>query len=289
MSHVSAARPPIGFTTSLNTAPPGADNFSERFGVIMHSLSDSTTTSAAAGTSSTAADVGRIGSHRRDAAGGGRPGGSGPSSRGSRDGVPMWLWWSIGGLVVVIALSWVLSEFGEDAPDSSGLTSGATTDSTDTVEEEPPPTTESNEPTETTVATTIETTVDTADRPGEEEEEEPAEQATINEELDLDPITFEVSSITTQGQDVLDQAADYLAANPDVTVEIAGHTDSDGDNATNLALSQARADAVKSYLEDKGIDGSRMTAIGYGEDQPIASNDTDEGKAQNRRIEFVIE
>ena len=124
-----------------------------------------------------------------------------------------------------------------------------------------------------------------------ETDEENAEPETINDELSLDPITFEVSSarITAEGQTVLDQAADYLNANVDVNVEIAGHTDADGDEAANLALSQARAESVKAYLEGKGIDGNRMTPKGYGEAQPVASNDTPEGKAQNRRIEFVIQ
>ncbi len=117
-----------------------------------------------------------------------------------------------------------------------------------------------------------------------------AEPPTINEELSLDPITFEVlsSTITGEGRAVLDQAAEYLTANPDITVEIAGHTDSDGDEQANLRLSQARAESVKAYLEGRGVDGARMIPMGYGETRPVAPNDTTDGKARNRRIEFVI-
>ena len=114
--------------------------------------------------------------------------------------------------------------------------------------------------------------------------------ATINAALDLDPITFDVNSanITAEGTAVLDQAAEYLATNADVEVEIAGHTDSDGDDASNQTLSQARAESVLAYLEGQGIDAARMTPVGYGENDPIADNATAEGKAENRRIEFRI-
>ncbi len=132
---------------------------------------------------------------------------------------------------------------------------------------------------------------DPTGNPDQADDETDDEPATINEELSLDPITFEVSSatITADGQAVLDEAASYLDANPAVTVEIAGHTDADGEAAANVRLSQARAESVKAYLMDKGIDGERMTPIGYGEEQPIADNGTVEGKARNRRIEFVIQ
>ena len=88
---------------------------------------------------------------------------------------------------------------------------------------------------------------------------------------------------------MLDEAAAYLASHPDVTVEIAGHTDSDGESAENITLSQDRADVVKAYLEDQGIDGSRLVPVGYGETEPVASNETEAGKARNRRIEFIIQ
>ncbi len=113
---------------------------------------------------------------------------------------------------------------------------------------------------------------------------------TINELLDLDPVTFRVSSarITDEGILVLDDAAEFLEANPDVEIEIGGHTDDDGAEAENLDLSQRRAESVKAYLESQGIDGDRMETKGYGESQPKVTNTSASAKAENRRIEFTI-
>jgi len=69
---------------------------------------------------------------------------------------------------------------------------------------------------------------------------------------------------------------------------VAGHTDSRGTDKYNLGLSDRRAAVVRDYLISKGIDADRMTSAGYGEARPIASNDTDAGRAQNRRTELVI-
>src|SRR5690606_35723062 len=77
--------------------------------------------------------------------------------------------------------------------------------------------------------------------------------------------------------------------NPQVLkVSIEGHTDSDGEDAYNKTLSDQRAKAVMKYLVDKKVAADRLSAVGYGESKPIASNDTDEGKAKNRRVEFHI-
>lgn len=86
----------------------------------------------------------------------------------------------------------------------------------------------------------------------------------------------------------LNELVEYLKLKKDVKIEIAGHTDSDGDDASNQILSQKRADEVKSYLISKGISGDRITAKGYGESKPIGDNNTSEGKAQNRRTEIKI-
>ncbi len=131
----------------------------------------------------------------------------------------------------------------------------------------------------------------TSGAPAPEDDDQPGDDPTINELLDLEPITFAVNSaeLTAEGRAVLDEAVEYFAANPDVVVEIGGHTDADGDDASNLTLSQDRADAVLAYLADQGVDESRMTAVGYGETEPVAPNDTDENKARNRRIEFVVQ
>ena len=85
---------------------------------------------------------------------------------------------------------------------------------------------------------------------------------------------------------VLDQVARVLADNPDVRIEISGHTDNVGGRAYNERLSHARAESVLNYMVSKGIPRARLQARGMGMSRPVASNDTEEGRAQNRRIEF---
>lgn len=89
---------------------------------------------------------------------------------------------------------------------------------------------------------------------------------------------------------VLDEVANVLLRNPDIKLlQIEGHTDSQGSDSYNLRLSQRRADAVKRYLmENHGLRDERLTAVGYGEEKPIAPNDTADGRGRNRRVEFVI-
>jgi len=87
---------------------------------------------------------------------------------------------------------------------------------------------------------------------------------------------------------LLDEVAQALKDNSTLNVEIQGHTDSQGRDKTNLKLSQRRADSVRNYLIKKGITSDRMTAKGYGATVPIADNRTTDGRAQNRRVEFVI-
>jgi OmpA-OmpF porin, OOP family len=84
--------------------------------------------------------------------------------------------------------------------------------------------------------------------------------------------------------------ADLMQEFPDKNITIEGHTDSFGTNEYNQKLSEERAKSVRQYLIDKfGINGSRLTAVGYGEEKPIASNDTPEGRQKNRRVEAVLE
>jgi outer membrane protein OmpA-like peptidoglycan-associated protein len=71
-------------------------------------------------------------------------------------------------------------------------------------------------------------------------------------------------------------------------VQLEGHTDNTGDADANKRLSQARAEAVKEALTRSGIDASRVTTVGYGQERPIASNDTEAGKAKNRRLELAV-
>ena len=84
----------------------------------------------------------------------------------------------------------------------------------------------------------------------------------------------------------LDKIVAILNSNPGISVEIQGHTDSTASAEYNIDLSQRRAETVMKYLESKGIAASRMMAHGYGEGQPIDTNNTEEGKANNRRVEL---
>jgi large repetitive protein len=106
-----------------------------------------------------------------------------------------------------------------------------------------------------------------------------------------DKIHFELDSATIRpvSRGVLDDVADVLIANPKVgTVEIQGHTDIQGDAEHNLALSQTRAEAVRAYLESRGVDASRIQAKGLGEARPIRDGTTDDDHEANRRVEFHI-
>jgi OmpA-OmpF porin, OOP family len=87
---------------------------------------------------------------------------------------------------------------------------------------------------------------------------------------------------------LLDEVALAFLDHPAIQVRIEGHTDSRGGDKFNKKLSQKRAESVRKYLIDKGVDGSRMEPKGYGEEQPIADNRTEEGRSQNRRVEFII-
>lgn len=103
-------------------------------------------------------------------------------------------------------------------------------------------------------------------------------------------ITFDVNSdkIKPDSYGVLKEIASVLKENSDMKITIIGHTDSDGDDATNMELSKKRAAAVKASLSSEfGIDESRMQTDGMGETKPVGDNKTTEGKAQNRRVEFV--
>jgi len=113
---------------------------------------------------------------------------------------------------------------------------------------------------------------------------------TINEVIDLENIEFEVNSavITAAGQAELQKAIDFFAANPTVTARIEGHTDTDGNDVSNQALSEARAESVKAFLVDNGVNGDNLDTIGFGETQPILDANGAEDKAASRRIEFNV-
>ncbi|WP_322083520.1 OmpA family protein [Burkholderia sp. BCC1972] len=117
-----------------------------------------------------------------------------------------------------------------------------------------------------------------------------SEQGVLDQTLANRTIEFETGSatLTPQGRLILDQMAAALAKMQNRTVDIIGHTDNSGNRTSNIALSQARADAVKGYLITKSIPPQQMTTTGVGPDQPIAPNDTADGRARNRRIEFRV-
>lgn len=112
----------------------------------------------------------------------------------------------------------------------------------------------------------------------------------IDQKIVVRAVDFEFNStrLTAPAQDTLSQVATALAAQPALMVEIQGYTDSKGAAAYNQKLSQRRADAVLQYLVSRGVNGSALTARGYGPASPIASNATAEGRAQNRRVAFVV-
>ncbi len=99
---------------------------------------------------------------------------------------------------------------------------------------------------------------------------------------------FNKATIKSVSFALLNEVAQALKDNPTIKVEIQGHTDSVGNDNFNLKLSQKRAESVRTYLIKQGITSDRMTAKGYGENVPIADNRTADGRAQNRRVEFVI-
>lgn len=86
----------------------------------------------------------------------------------------------------------------------------------------------------------------------------------------------------------LDELAEFMLNKSTLKIELAGHTDSEGEADFNMELSQKRAETVRNYLIKKGVPSNRLTAVGYGETQPIATNATEEGKSQNRRTEVRI-
>jgi len=95
------------------------------------------------------------------------------------------------------------------------------------------------------------------------------------------------ASLKQESDKQLQHIVTLLANNPDLRLEIQGHTDNQGAPEYNMNLSQRRAESVNAYLALFGIDPSRLTAKGYGETQPVASNDTEDGRAKNRRVELV--
>jgi OmpA-OmpF porin, OOP family len=118
-----------------------------------------------------------------------------------------------------------------------------------------------------------------------------AEKAQVTDEgaLNFGIIYFDTGkyNIKPKSRQTLHEVIEYLNKNKEVKMEVQGHTDSMGSDEANMKLSDERANAVRSYLISKGIAADRLTAKGYGETKPAASNDTKEGREKNRRIEFM--
>jgi outer membrane protein OmpA-like peptidoglycan-associated protein len=118
----------------------------------------------------------------------------------------------------------------------------------------------------------------------------PLQQMNSGATIVLENIFFKTNSANLESESFIEltKLTELLVKNETMRIRIEGHTDSDGDEAANLKLSQARALSVKTYLESKGIVASRIESEGYGESQPIETNATPEGKAKNRRTVFRV-
>lgn len=106
----------------------------------------------------------------------------------------------------------------------------------------------------------------------------------------LSGVTFETNGdlLTRDAKVILDSIAKELLTKPAQKNEVGGHTDSSGDDAQNLDLSQRRAESARAYLIEQGVNADNLTAVGYGESQPLDTNESAEGRAKNRRVELKV-
>jgi OmpA-OmpF porin, OOP family len=113
----------------------------------------------------------------------------------------------------------------------------------------------------------------------------------LKADIKLDQVQFKSGTAELSGESkaILDNIAKILKDNQHLVFEVAGHTDNRGDHNFNVSLSEKRAQSVRQYLIDDGVSADRLTAKGYGPDKPVASNDTREGRSQNRRVELVLQ
>ena len=112
----------------------------------------------------------------------------------------------------------------------------------------------------------------------------------VGREYKLNDINFvsNSSDLDKASRNIIEEFVLFMEANPGLRADIQGHTDNVGDSKSNLQLSKARAQAVYDYALAQGIAAQRLTWHGYGETRPIDSNDSEEGKAKNRRTVFVL-
>lgn len=99
---------------------------------------------------------------------------------------------------------------------------------------------------------------------------------------------FRLSELRPESFAELNRLAEFLSAKPTVTIELAGHSDKVGTNAANMEISRSRVQAVKTYLESRGVTSGRMKVVAYGATKPLDTNDTEDGRRRNRRVEFKI-
>ena len=109
-------------------------------------------------------------------------------------------------------------------------------------------------------------------------------------QMSLDDLAFAPgqSSLRAEAGESIAKVVEFVSEDPSKSIRIEGHTDSTGSANVNQVLSQKRADAVRDALLNAGIDGSRMTAVGLGSDQSVASNNTSDGRAKNRRVDIIL-
>ena len=99
---------------------------------------------------------------------------------------------------------------------------------------------------------------------------------------------YDHSDLTTSAETNLNKLVNVLQKYPDTDIQVIGHTDSKGTDEYNQSLSERRANSVSAYLRNQGVNSARLSTKGMGESDPVASNDADEGRSLNRRVEFVI-
>ncbi|MEJ2252771.1 MAG: peptidoglycan-associated lipoprotein Pal [Nitrospirota bacterium] len=114
---------------------------------------------------------------------------------------------------------------------------------------------------------------------------EAAQKAFVDENVHF---AFDSFVLSDQARQLLNSKADYLRTNPDITITIEGHCDERGTDAYNTALGEQRAESVKIFLADLGIDANRLNTVSYGEERPIAMGHNETSWAENRRAQFVI-
>jgi outer membrane protein OmpA-like peptidoglycan-associated protein len=112
----------------------------------------------------------------------------------------------------------------------------------------------------------------------------------VGQSIRLNNIFFDFAKATLRNESFneLKRIFPYFEKFPNLKIEISGHTDAIGSDVANINLSDARANSVREYLTRNGVRIDKVEAVGYGESEPVASNDTDEGRQYNRRVEFKV-